>query len=370
MILRDLLGNGNQRYDDGLAQRRAVRQYELVARRLLSTEKSLRELQEENKVLREAHKNWRLELAKLKKLIPVEKSNGLPGPSRSPMSPAKSKSEFEQIITRTMFYSQFLTNLLSFHFRTQGSFSWKERSPGSSFCHLFFNSFFCQLLLLPLLLPPSPTPSATPSPTPSATPSPTPSATPSPTPSATPSPTPSATPSPSPSASPSPTPSASPSPTPSASPSPSPSASPSPSPSASPSPSPSASPSPSPSASPSPSPSASPFPSPSASPSPTPPASPSPIPSATPAAKACPCQEARSTRPDPEQGSVRGGCRGTAPRIPGCSPLQPCATPQQSPYGGVFELLVGHRTLGAAAAILVTAGRRTPPPPGPSKLPY
>ncbi|GIY71275.1 hypothetical protein CEXT_696091 [Caerostris extrusa] len=30
-------------------------------------------------------------------------------------------------------------------------------------------------------------------------------------------------------------------------------------------------------------------------------------------------------RPDPEQGSVLGGCRATAPRIPGCSHLQPVA---------------------------------------------
>ncbi|GIY87275.1 hypothetical protein CDAR_368621 [Caerostris darwini] len=131
-----------------LAQRRAVRQYELVVRRLLSVEKSLRELQEENKVLRGAQKNWLSEQTKLKKLIPDEISNGLPGPSRSPMSPAKKRRAHspEREVSR------------------------KRQRVDSPSASLYQRA-------------PAPAPSATRSPTPSATPSPTPSASPSPTPS-------------------------------------------------------------------------------------------------------------------------------------------------------------------------------------------
>ncbi|GIY36733.1 hypothetical protein CDAR_76341, partial [Caerostris darwini] len=84
-----LLCNGNQRYEDGPAQRRAVQQYELVVRRLLRAETSVRKLQEENEALRKAEEKWQLEREKPKKLIEI--SRAPPGPSRSPKSPTRKR---------------------------------------------------------------------------------------------------------------------------------------------------------------------------------------------------------------------------------------------------------------------------------------
>ncbi|GIY07150.1 hypothetical protein CDAR_56521 [Caerostris darwini] len=92
--------------DDCVAHRRAVQQFETVVRFLLKaeesvrklqqenkvlreTEQSVRELQEENKQLKEAQKNWRTERDELIKRIEIPRE--LPGPSRSPTSPAKKR---------------------------------------------------------------------------------------------------------------------------------------------------------------------------------------------------------------------------------------------------------------------------------------
>ncbi|GIY32439.1 hypothetical protein CDAR_377961 [Caerostris darwini] len=77
--------------DECPAHRQAIKQYEAVVQRLVSAEEAARKLQEENQVLKKAHKNWRLERAKLIKLLPIETSRELPGPSQSPTSPAKKR---------------------------------------------------------------------------------------------------------------------------------------------------------------------------------------------------------------------------------------------------------------------------------------
>ncbi|GIY55813.1 hypothetical protein CDAR_248341 [Caerostris darwini] len=71
------------------AQRRAVQQYELVVRRLLRAETSVRKLQEETEALRKSEEKWQLEREKLKKLIEISREP--PAPSRSLTSPAKKR---------------------------------------------------------------------------------------------------------------------------------------------------------------------------------------------------------------------------------------------------------------------------------------
>ncbi|GIY43102.1 hypothetical protein CEXT_624351 [Caerostris extrusa] len=74
--------------DNCPAHQRAFKYFEDVVQRLEEAEKSVMELMDQNQVLREARKNWRAERAELIKLLPVETARQLPGPSRSPTSPA------------------------------------------------------------------------------------------------------------------------------------------------------------------------------------------------------------------------------------------------------------------------------------------
>ncbi|GIY75124.1 hypothetical protein CDAR_372111 [Caerostris darwini] len=77
--------------DDCPAHRRAITQYEAVVQRLVNAEEAVRQLQQENHVLKKAQKNWRSERANLIELLPVKVSRELPGPSQSPTSPAKKR---------------------------------------------------------------------------------------------------------------------------------------------------------------------------------------------------------------------------------------------------------------------------------------
>ncbi|GIY58664.1 hypothetical protein CEXT_695831 [Caerostris extrusa] len=63
--------------------------YESVVQRVVTTDEALKQLEEKYEALLAAQKQWLVERAQLIQLIPAEKSSGLPGPSRSPMSPAK-----------------------------------------------------------------------------------------------------------------------------------------------------------------------------------------------------------------------------------------------------------------------------------------
>ncbi|GIY49715.1 hypothetical protein CDAR_417461, partial [Caerostris darwini] len=62
--------------------------FEQIVLRLEEAEKSVMELMEQNQVLTEAQSNWRVERYNLIKLLPVATQRELPGPSRSPTSPA------------------------------------------------------------------------------------------------------------------------------------------------------------------------------------------------------------------------------------------------------------------------------------------
>ncbi|GIY20598.1 hypothetical protein CDAR_580841 [Caerostris darwini] len=78
-------------YDDKMMNR-----YESVVQRVVDTDEELKRLEEKCKALLAAQEKWRLEKARLLKLIPAKKSSGLPGPSRSAMSPAKKRRAHSQ----------------------------------------------------------------------------------------------------------------------------------------------------------------------------------------------------------------------------------------------------------------------------------
>ncbi|GIY24791.1 hypothetical protein CDAR_421631, partial [Caerostris darwini] len=81
--------------DDCLAQRRAVQQYESVVQRVVNTDEELKGKMKCCKG-KMKHRKMAVGEAKLLKLIPAKKSSGLPGPSRSAMSPAKKRRAHSQ----------------------------------------------------------------------------------------------------------------------------------------------------------------------------------------------------------------------------------------------------------------------------------